>query len=77
MEATKKQKALKAYKEGNIKKALMYIKNFYMDFNKEEQRVIQIAYESMTGKESFYSELKINTLEIRNKADEILKRYFK
>lgn len=40
---TKVSTAIGLYKQGQLKKALAIFRNFKRDFNKDEQRTIQIA----------------------------------
>lgn len=63
----KTDKALTAFKAGRLKEALGIFAKFH-GFSKEEKRSIQIAYECMTGKESFYSSLGYNISGIRKDA---------
>lgn len=58
---TKTSKAVEAFKAGDIKGALRIFKTFKIGFSVAERRTIQIAYESMTGNESFYQSLQIDT----------------
>lgn len=66
---TKTEQAIEAFKNGSLKQAFRLILRF-RGFTKEEKRAIQIAYECMAGKESFYVSLGINTEEIIRKAIE-------
>ena len=57
---TKTQKAIDAFKKQDLKGALRIFKGFDHQFAKNELRIIQIAYEVLTGKGSFYKQLGIN-----------------
>lgn len=57
---TKTSKAVNLFKEGKIKEALRIFKTFRNGFTKEEKRSIEIAYEWLTGKSSFYASLGID-----------------
>lgn len=58
---SKSEKAKRLFLSGNLKRALAIYKNFRYDFTQDERRSIQIAYESLTGKASFYQSLGIDT----------------
>ena len=51
---TKKEKAVQLYNQGKIKEALRIFSKFRYDITKEENRLLTIAYECLTGKDSFY-----------------------
>lgn len=72
---TKTEKLKQHFGENEIKKSLKIFKTFKIGVSKEDQRSVQIAYESMTGKENFYLELGINTEKECSKSIEILKKY--
>jgi len=71
----KKDKLLKFIKEKSYKQALIIAKKFYLDFNKIEQRTLQIASESLSGYGKIYEQIGINTNEEVNKAKVILDNY--
>lgn len=54
---TKTQKAINLFKAQDLKGALRIFKGFDRQFTKQEIRTIQIAYEILTGKGSFYKQL--------------------
>jgi len=58
--STKTQKAIDAFKKQDLKGALRIFKGFDHQFAKNELRIIQIAYEVLTGKGKFYKQLGIN-----------------
>lgn len=72
---TKTEQALSAFRNGSLKEAFRLMFRF-KGFSPEEQRSIQIAYECMAGKASFYASLGISADEITGKAiDCVSKRY--
>lgn len=76
---TKKMKAIEFIKNNDYKNAFKLIKSFNLEFNKEEQRYIQIAYESMNSEKNriFYESLNINVDEMIQKAKETINSKFK
>ena len=70
---TKRDKASILISKGKIKEALRILKGLDLSYNKDEIRTLSIAYECLTGKESFYKSLGINT----KKNDMIAKELFK
>lgn len=70
---TKTDKAVELFNLGNIVAALGIFKTFRIGFSAEERRTIQIAHESMTGKESFYRSLQIDTDAIKVQAIQLIK----
>ena len=73
MPVTKTEIALGLFKSGKIKEALGIFKTFKLGYTKEETKSLTIAYECMTGKESFYKSLKVDTEFHYNNAMSILK----
>ena len=57
---TKTSKAVELFRSGKVKEALRIFSTFRIGFSWEEKRAIEIAYESMTGKEAFYRSLGID-----------------
>lgn len=57
---TKTRKAIDAFKKQDLKGALRIFKGFDKQFDKNEIRTLQIAYEVLTGKGRFYRQLGIN-----------------
>lgn len=51
---TKTSQAIALLKAMKVREALRIFKTFRAGFSKEEHRTIEIAYECMTGKASFY-----------------------
>lgn len=72
---SKKQKLLKLIAEKAYKKALVIAKKFYIDFNKEEQRTLQIASETISGYGNIYEQIGISTKIEIEKAKIILDNY--
>lgn len=70
---TKTEKAVDLFKLGNVVEALGIFKTFRIGFSADERRTIQIAHESMTGKESFYKSIKIDTEAIKTQALQLIK----
>jgi hypothetical protein len=77
MEISKKEKVIKAVKAENWKVALSIAKNFTREFNKNEQRTLQIAAECMSGHTQFYSQMGIDTISEVEKSKKILIQYSK
>lgn len=74
---TKTTKLIGLFSLGKIKEAYAILKTFRRGISKEEKRVVEIAYECMTGKEQFYQQLGIDTLSIRKQAFDVLATYVK
>jgi hypothetical protein len=72
---TKKEKLKSAIEKGDHKEALSIARGFRREFNPDQQRILQIAYESITGKENFYRSLGIDVEENMKLALELLKDY--
>ena len=51
---TKKEKAVQLYNQGKIKEALRIFSKFRYDITKEENRLLTIAYECLTGKDTLF-----------------------
>ena len=69
---TKTQKAVQLFKNGKIKDALRIFKTFRIDFTKEEKRTMEIAYEALCGRVSFYKSLGIDIDEMIASAKETI-----
>jgi len=70
---TKTDKAVELFNLGNIVAAFGIFKTFRIGFSADERRTLQIAHESMTGKESFYKSLQIDTDAIKTQALQLIK----
>ena len=73
---TKTAKAKELFSNGKVVEALKIFSTFKVGFTKEEKRTIQIAYESQTGKSSFYQNLGIDTKAMISEANSIIKRIY-
>ena len=65
-----KVKALLA--AGAFQKALTIVKTFRIGFTKDEKRSIEIAYESLLGRDKFYQSIGIDTNKEIEKARQLL-----
>lgn len=72
---TKTEQLRNFFQVGNIKKALGIFKTFKIGITKEQKRTVEIAYETLTGKGNFYSQLGIDTEQKCKEANQILKSY--
>ena len=70
---SKTNQALDLFKSGKMTKALSLFKTFKIGFSNEEQRTVQIAYEALTGKATFYEGLGINTAQTIEEATALIK----
>lgn len=73
---TKTEQAVSLWKSGNIKEALRIFKTFKIGFSKDDKRTIEIAYEILTGKESFYQSIGIDTFAETKKAKLIIESIY-
>lgn len=73
---TKTDKAIRRFREGNIKGALAIFSTFRIGFTKEERDTLCLAYESLTGHSKFYESLGINTSEAIRKATSIIEQRY-
>lgn len=74
---TKTSKLICCFSHGMIKEAFAILKTFRREISKEDKRTVEIAYECMTGKESFYNQIGIDTISIKKQAFEVLASYVK
>ena len=74
---SKKQQVKNLVASGDIKGALAIAKGFKIEFDKEQQRTVQIAYEILTGKEKFYIQLGVDTEKVKQDAIRIMYDYAK
>ena len=77
MEITKTQKAINLFKEKKYKDAFRIFKNFkpspgFKGFTKDEIHIIELAYEGLTGKGSFYKSIGIDTEQAFREAKDII-----
>lgn len=73
---TKTEQAVTLWKSGSIKEALRIFKTFKIGFSKDEKQTIEIAYEMLTGKESFYVSLGFNRVEVETNAKNIIEKVY-
>jgi len=73
---TKTTKALELFSSGDMAGALRIFKTFRIGLTADERRILQIAQESLTGKESFYQSLQLNTEAIKQEAIQIIKQKY-
>lgn len=73
---TKKEKAVQLYNQGKIKEALRIFSKFRYDITKEENRLLTIAYECLTGKDSFYISIGIIPNDTIDEAKKIIRNKF-
>jgi len=71
---TKRDKARNLIKEGKVKESLRIVKVFDKIYSKDELRVLQIAYECYSSKESFYRQIGIDTDKIKVDAETLLQK---
>lgn len=74
---TKKEELLNAIANNDTITALRIAKDFRIDFNKDQQRVLQIAHECNDAfKANFYKGLGIDVKQNQADAQELLNQYF-
>lgn len=75
---TKTSKAVSLFKQGMLKESYAIFKTFRIGFTKQERRCLEIAYESLSGNDSFYRQIGIDTeKEIQNSKSIIQDKYGK
>jgi hypothetical protein len=72
MKEKKAEKARRLFAAGDLKGALGIYKTFPFGFTREEKRAIEIAYESLIGRESFFQQLGIDTAGMILQSKEII-----
>jgi hypothetical protein len=72
MKEKKADKAKRLFTAGDLKGALGIYKTFPFGFTREEKRAIEIAYESLIGREVFYRGLGIDTAAMITQSREII-----
>lgn len=72
----KTEMARQLYESGNYVSALRICRNFRIGVPEVNRRDMQIAYECMTGNESFYRSIGIDTEQIIEHSKEILRNLF-
>ncbi len=73
---TKRDIARRLIRSGNTKEAMRIVKSFDGIYSKDEMRILQIAYECLTGKETFYNQIGENTSKIKSEAGILLQKMF-
>ena len=76
MDKTNREKARIFIQKGDLKKAIKLAKTFDVTYNKKEIEILDIAYETLSGKESFYKQLGVDTISNKQKAVKLLDRLF-
>lgn len=76
MKEYKSEKAKRLFLAGDIKGALCIYKSFPFGFTKDERRAIEIAHESLAGREAFYQSIGINTDEMISKSKDIITKKY-
>lgn len=69
---TKVDKVKSLLAAGAFQKALTIVKTFRIGFTKDEKRSIEIAYESLLGRDKFYQSIGIDTNKEIEKARQLL-----
>ena len=77
MPITKTAKAKAYLQSGDIKSCLRILKTFKVGISKSEKRSIEIGYECLSGKESFYRQIGIDVQSIIAESKSIATRYFR
>lgn len=72
---TKTQKFIMLFKEQKYKEALRIIKSFRKVLCEEDIRILNIAWECISGNESFYRQLGMNTDKLKGDAYDIMVKY--
>lgn len=72
---TKTQKFKRLFKEKKYKDALRIIKSFRKGLKDDEIRTLNIAWECISGKDSFYSQLGFHPDKIKSEAYEIMLKF--
>ncbi len=73
---TKTAQAIALFTSGDIAESIKIFSKFRIGFTKDEIRTLEIARESMTGNESFYHAIKVDTAVIKQKAVELIKEKY-
>lgn len=74
---TKTETAKNLFSSGKIKEALKIFKSFKIGFSAEEKQILTTAYECMSGNETFYQSLNIDTEQTKTQAISIIQqKYF-
>jgi hypothetical protein len=71
---TKRDIARNLIRKGSTKEAMRIVKTFDQIYSKDEMRILQIAYECLTGKETFYKQIGEDTNKLKNEAECLLQK---
>lgn len=74
---SKRNIARQLIRDGNTKDAMRIVKSFDGIYSKDEMRILQIAYECFTGKESFYKQIGEDTTQLKTEAEYLLQKMLK
>ena len=72
----KTQKFMRLFKEQKYKEALKVIKSFRKGLTSDEKRTLNIAWECISGNDSFYLQLGLHPYKIKNEAYEIMRKFY-
>ena len=72
---TKTQKFMRLFKEQKYKEALKVIMIFRRVLREEDIRILNIAWECISGNEAFYRQLGLNTDKVKGDAYDIMIKY--
>ena len=61
---SKKQKAISFFENEEYKKAFKIFKTFKLEFNKDENRILDLTYEILAGRGRFYENIGIDCNEM-------------
>ena len=73
---TKTEQAINLWEEGKKKEALRIFKSFRIGITRDDRCSLSIAYECLSGKEDFYSQLGKDISAIKLQAAEIVEKLF-
>ena len=74
MDKTHRDKARMLLKKGDFRRALKLAKTFDITYNKEEVSILEIAYETISGREIFYKQIGVDIDLNKQKALQLLDR---
>jgi len=74
-EISKTQKAINHWLAGEQLKAFAIFKTFKLGLTKEDKRKIEIAHEILSGRESFYKQLGVDSRNIVVQANMVVREY--
>lgn len=71
---TKRDTARNLIRAGKTKDAMRIVKTFDGIYSNDEMRTLQIAYECLTGKETFYKQMGEDTTKLKSDAETLLQK---